>query len=499
MVADRSGSTFGTRRDIYRSLGYRATLGPKDYWDRYQRGGIARRIVETFPKSTWRGGAVIIESEEEKDTKFEKAVVSLDKRLNLWQTFQRADVLAGLGRFSLIVLGGPGPLEKELKKCPPDSLKYLAVLSEKDVVIDSLVEDPKDPRYGFPEFYNVTFATTQANRRPKDFSGKIHWSRVGVHVVEGAMDNPLYGPPRLEAVWNYLDDLTKVVGGGSEAFWKRVDGGKQLKLDPTLPLPTEAQKAELHGQIEEYTHELRRVLTTRGVDIEDLGTNVSSFGPQVQALMDLIAATTGIPQRILMGSERGELASTTDQSNYDDRIEDRRNYFAEPSVVRPFVQRLIDLGTLPEPKEFYVRWPEIRNLNDAQRMALGIQAADLNAKAGETIITPAEIRDKILGFPPLTEEQIKAEQDKAAKKQAEAMGVPTGDEALFPEEDSDPNAAAPGTVKANGKGKIAPKGTVPMPRAASASDALGHALAAALVADDYDLAQTLVVEALHAD
>jgi hypothetical protein len=474
---DNSGTTFGTKRDIYRSLGYRPVLRSHDYWDRYKRGGIAKRIVETFPKSTWRGGAVLVETEDaETSTAFELACEELDKRLKLWQVFQRADILAGLGHYSVILLGAPGAYADPLESCPPQELKYLATFSERDITIDTLITTPTDERFGFPEYYTINYTQGTATR-PISLSGRIHHSRT-IHVVEGSLDHPLFGPPRLEAVWNYLDDLMKVVGGGSEAFWKRVDGGKQIKLDPTLPTPTPEQKKELHEQIEEYTHELRRVLTTRGVDIEDLGTSVSGFGGQVASIMDLISTTTGIPQRILMGSERGELASTTDQSNYDDRVEDRRNDFAGPSVVRPFVDRLIALGTLPTPSDYYVRWPEIKNLNEAQRMTLATAAATLNSLAGETIVTPGEIRDKILGLEPLSPEQVAEEKAKKAEKVAEAQ-------AAFTRGPKEVPPKTPFGKRPNNVGEEEP------------TAALGRALAHALEADNYELAQSLVVEALN--
>ena len=487
---DRSGQTFGLKRDIYRALGYRPILKPQDYWDRYRRGGIAKRIVEAFPKSTWRGGAEIVESDDaETDTAFEQACVALDQRLHLWQMFLRADIQAGLGHFSLILLGGPGKFEDPLERCPPDALKYLATFPERDITIESLVNDPTDERYGLPDYYIVNYIQNVI-ARPMSLTGRIHYSRI-VHVVEGSLDHPLFGPPRLESVWNYLDDLTKCVGGGSEAFWKRVDGGKQLKLDPTLPMPTAEQRQELHNQIEEYTHELRRVLTTRGVDIQDLGSNVSSFAPQVSSIMDLIASTTGIPQRILMGSERGELASTTDQSNYDDRIEDRRNDFAEPSVVRPFIDRLIALGTLPTPKEYHVRWPEIKNMNDAQRMAMALQAATLNQTAGESVITNAEIRDNILGFEPLTDAQIAEEQQKvqdkadAMVKQQQALAAtknPAPDDSSDSADTSDnPDAPDAGDTSDDKNLKT-----------------LEQALTAALVDENTTLATSLLTSALRA-
>src|SRR5580765_1099305 len=153
---DRSGVTFWGKRDIYRALGYRAVLRPTDYWDRYRRGGVAKRVIETFPMSTWRGGAAI---QEEPDattpTKFEAAVKALDKRLHLWQTFQQADILAGLGHYSVILLGGPGKVDSPLTKCPPDGLKFLRSFPERDVIIDTLIDDQQNERFGFPEYYNI--------------------------------------------------------------------------------------------------------------------------------------------------------------------------------------------------------------------------------------------------------------------------------------------------------------------------------------------------------
>jgi hypothetical protein len=166
-------------------------------------------------------------------------------------------------------------------------------------------------------------------------------------------------------------------------------------------------------------------------------------------------------------------------------VEDRRNDFASPAVVRPFIDRLIQLGTLPEPTDYYVRWPEIKNLNDAQRMLLATGAADLNAKAGETIVTPSEIRDKILGLEPLSPEQIKEEQAKAMAK-ADAAAKQFG----FPKRPG----ARPGDVGA------APKADgEPPPKEPTTANALSLSLAAALEADNFILAQDLLVEALSAE
>jgi len=489
-MADRSGSTFHGKRDMYRALGYQRFLGPNDYWDRYKRGGIAKRIVEAFPKSTWRSGGEVIEDENpDTITAFEQAWNDLNTRLKLWNVFYRTDVLCGLGNYAVILLGAPGAISDPLERCSPDDLKYLTPFSQRNIRIEEFVEDPSDERFSFPEYYSLTLrrSTGMGSATRDQQLNRVHYTRV-IHVAEGALDDQLFGIPRLEAPWNYLDDLMKCVGGGSEAYWKRVDGGKQVKLDPAMPMPTDQQKAELHQQIEEYTHELRRVLTTRGVEIQDLGSHVSAFAQQVASIMDLIAATTGIPQRILMGSERGELASSQDQSNYDDRVEDRRNDFAEPNVVRPFVDRMIALGLLPE-ADYIVRWPEIKNLNDAQRMALAVSAANLNRTQGETIVTAPEIRDKILGFPPLTPEQMAEEEQKKidkiqqmqmafqGKAQVQDDGKPEDKKSAFPPKKEPPQLT---------DGKEEPPATAE----------LAH-LEAALVAGDFNRAERLLTAVLQ--
>ena len=64
---------------------------------------------------------------------------------------------------------------------------------------------------------------------------KVHWSRI-IHVTDGLLDDEFYGFPRLQRVWNKLDDLLKVVGGGSEAFWLLATPTRQYDIDPKVPV-----------------------------------------------------------------------------------------------------------------------------------------------------------------------------------------------------------------------------------------------------------------------
>ena len=41
------------------------------------------------------------------------------------------------------------------------------------------------------------------------------------------------------------------------------------------------------------------------------------------------------------------------------QIQERHEQFAEPSILRPFIDRLIWLGALPAPVGYEVEWPSL--------------------------------------------------------------------------------------------------------------------------------------------
>lgn len=389
-IAARAGLTFEGSRDLFNALGYRGALSPNDYRSRYQRGDIASRIVEAYPKGTWRRGAELIEDDDpEIETEFETAWIELEKRLNVWSVLLRADILAGLGDFSIVLIGAEGDLGSELPKLKSqESILYLSPYGPSEARHDGLVEDPEDERFGLPEFYKITRGTSR----------RVHWSRV-LHVADGVLDDRVNGTPRLERVWNRLDDLDKVAGGGSEAFWLRVHGGLMLSIDKDLEVNPEVL-TKFKNEAEEFSHQMRRVLAGRGFDAERLGGDVANFGNQVSALISLISGATGIPQRLLLGSERGQLASSQDKATWDERVSDRRGEFAEP-VVRQFVDRLIKHNALPEPEQYDIRWPEIEDLDEKGKAEVAAQWAGLNTAAKGIVVKPEEIRDRVLRLDPL--------------------------------------------------------------------------------------------------
>jgi hypothetical protein len=234
---------------------------------------------------------------------------------------------------------------------------------------------------------------------------RVHFSRV-LHIADGLLDDRVYGEPRLRRIWNYLDDLDKTVGGGAEAFWKRVDAGMWLKMDPSVGDMAQADKDQFNEDLEEFTHGLKRIMRTRGIDVQQLTANTSGIKDPMDTLMTLISASVGIPQRILTGSERGELSSAQDADEWRTRIVERRQSYAGPMIVRQFVDRMIALGALPTPKQYEVVWPDEDSLSEEERMALVVKAAQANQANPDPIMTVSEIRDRFLAMLPLTKDQL---------------------------------------------------------------------------------------------
>lgn len=408
--------TFNGQRDVDTVLGYADKLTPQDYRIRYERGGIAGRAVDALPKACWRGDGELIEDQDpEKETEFEAQWWLLNDRLKVWSTLQRLDILAQLGRYACLLIGAPGEFDQEIPKgTKQDQIIFLTPFAEDDAAVSGLVSDGKDPRFGKPKGYKLKRTDIDSPDLQKD----VHPSRI-IHVpAEGFLDSDIYGPPALQGCWNDFDDLVKVSGGGSEAFWLRANQGLHLDIDKNMKIADAKNTlASLKAQAAEYKHQLTRWLRTRGVKATTLGSDVADFSGPQDAKLTLIAGTRGIPKRILTGSEMGQLASSQDRDNWQDQVQDRRTSYCSPIIARQFADRLLRYGYLPKPKEYSVRWPT-NPINAGERMDLAGKAAALNDH-GMIVIEANEIRDKILEYEPLAEPDVPPPEGDVAISQLE--------------------------------------------------------------------------------
>lgn len=413
-LAQIGGKMFGGKRDFYNVFGYERNVTYRDILSKYERQEIAGRVVDAPPDATWSQPP----STDNED--INKVLETLAEERNLWSVMHRADRAARLGRFSLVLIGfndsNSGDLSQpvgEVNKKNP--ILYLRPLSEAMVSGIEVVADSKDERFGQPSMYKVYFEKPTARSfnvpigKQKNRTLKVHWSRI-VHVVDNPLEDDLASTPIMLRVYNLLDDIMKVVGGTGEAYWLTGNRGMQADIDKEMALDPDDAEA-LSDEIEEYQHNLRRFIRTRGVKLNNLGSDTPRPEQTFKMVISMLSGATGIPQRILIGSEAGQLASEQDRANWAERIEERRLMFAEPHMLRPLLKRLQMFGVLPEGKYKFI-WPSAFKMNpleQAQMMAQkGRAIANLSKQTGAKtpmqITSTEEARDLIGLTGPLKDE-----------------------------------------------------------------------------------------------
>ncbi len=421
-VFNKMGKSYGTQRDLYTSLGYITQLTFGNFEARWQREDISSTIISEPPRASWRMSPEISEIDSEEDeTAFEKAWKELEKLHQVFSYMRRIDIISGIGCYGVLYIGfsDGGAVADGVNPKKGMELLYLRPYKEGNAEIKNANSDPTNERYGKPEIYSlantlVTSAST-VSASFKQQTIPVHWSRC-LHVAEGLQEDDIFGTPRLQAVFNRLQSLDYILGGSGEMFWRGAFPGYNFKLDPEANVQTQ-DLDDAKTQIEEYVHKLSRYLRLQGIDVQELSPQVASPKDHFDIQISVISAVTRIPKRILTGSERGELASSQDEKNWNSFIMDRQNNYLSPFVIRPFIDRMIEFGVLPEPAEGYqILWPDLNAPGDKEKVEIAVKKTEAVSKyassPGADHVMPRNyFLTEVLGIPVEDLEKIQSELD----------------------------------------------------------------------------------------
>lgn len=418
-----AGTEFNGDRDYYEVLGYdkQDNISFDTYYAKYDRQDIASRIIKAPVAESWRQEPEITDDDNnEKQTKFEKAWEGILDRLHVYSYMKRADRLSRIGRYGILFIGVKGDSNaKDLKNemptlSGPDDVIYLRPYTEKNAKIKTWETDPTNPRFGKPKTYEINMAGALARENTELSAYKkqeVHWSRV-IHIAENLEEDDVFGTPALKVVLNQLHNLMKVVGGGSEMFWRDAKHGLHFDVRDEYEDPSNnpEQKEKLENMIDEYYHGLRRYIKTKGMDVNKLMSDIANPKDHFEVIISLISAATNIPKRILVGSERGELASSQDEKNWLSYIEDRQTSHVEPIIIRAFIDRLQEYGAL-EQVEYEVKWENLFKLNEKDEATVvktkAEAANELVTGAAGNVVDVIRVIEEDLGLP-VNEELKKA-------------------------------------------------------------------------------------------
>ena len=457
----RFGKQFDGDRDLYDTLGWEENPSFKTYLDQYKRGGIAKVLIDIRPEETWRGELRVTVPRDEDGVnektaeEFEKKFSEIAERVKLKDYLLRSDKLAGVGQYSVLRLGFkesnmPETLEaaQSFMSQPATTamdLLYVSVFSQKNARIKQVDKDPSSANYGNVGVYELT-ESNDINQSLTDGTNagtenvrlgqtiSVHHSRC-VHIAENLLEDEIYGTPRLEAVLNHLYDLQKVTGGSAEMYWQGALPPISFALDPEAPI-SEEQLSDMEDEIDAMIMGLKRYMKLQGVDPKQLAPTVVSPDKQVDVYLTQIAGTSRVPKRILMGSERGELASSQDDDQWLKVIQSRRETECN-RWIRAIVEKCQAVGILPEVPKYVVEWSSLKEerKKETAETALNIARAikEFVQGDGQQVLTLEVFLEQCLRLPKDLIDEMLAEMEEAAKE--EEANLDEEDELLDADDD----------------------------------------------------------------
>lgn len=444
-------------RDIDAECGYPVWLTPDHFKLMYDREGVAKRVVDCEPEESWAMDPDLYEDEDEDtDTEFEKAWKNLLEQEDIWYYLQRIDVLSGIGQYGIILIGIDdgkdlnAPVEGigedgEVTGQNDYSLLYLRPFSEEVVFVKTRETRVDNPRYGLPTAYTIQFRDfpNWGIQAGEMVSREVHWTRV-VHVADNRKMSEVYGIPRMQPVYNRLYDLRKIYSSSGEAFWKGAFPGLAFEVNPEVnQIGVDFDKDSMRKEFDAYQNGLQRYLAVQGVTTKTLEPNIEDPSSTAKCHLQAIAIAKGIPYRVLFGSEEAKLAGEQDSLAWNKRLRRRQTKYLTPKLIRPFIDRLIAFGILPEPASYTIDWPDLNSSTDTEKANVTLvrtQACQAYVQGGVSqLIPPREFLTKELGY--------NTEEADAIMDGAEEFNKDGGFD------DGEDDDAQPPADKAKGKGK----------------------------------------------
>jgi hypothetical protein len=416
------------KHDIDRECGYPIEFTPYQYRRMYDREGIATRVVDIMPDECWAEDPELVESEGRKETKFEGAWRDLCDQHDIYHYLHRIDQLSGIGFYGVILIGfndgkelwdpvdGIDEQGRPNGKADPNmGIVYLRAFDETQVRVQAFEQDRYNPRYATPNFYSVRFVdvTTgipEAVLVAGNYFRRVHWSRI-IHVADCRKSGEVFGVPRMRPVLNRLIDLRKLLGGSAEMFWKGAFPGYSFEIDPEIASEAEFDREGTRQELEAFQAGLMRYLPMVGMKAKSLAPQVASPRYHINEQLQAIAASIGCPLPLLLGMEEGKLASAMNKRTWNERMRKRQHKYLTPMLIKPFANRLIYTGVLPEPDDrVIVNWPDLNKPTDQDKANLGItrtQAIVQYVTSGAyNLVPPYEFFTVLLGMTPEQAEAI---------------------------------------------------------------------------------------------
>lgn len=237
-------------------------------------------------------------------------------------------------------------------KSGPIELLFARPFDESLVQIVQYEANVRNPRFGLPVMYRITL-----NDPREQHSGiglpmatvRVHWSRI-IHIpAANRGSSQIFGVPELRPILNRVLDLRKVYGADAEGFWQYSFPKLALSTHPQLGGDVRVDVPSIQNMLENVRNGFQREMLLMGMGASTVSGSVADPTPHINIQIEAICIAKGCPVRVFKGSERGEQASTQDDSNWNGRLKERQQGRNTPDIVVPLIDRCISAGVLPVP------------------------------------------------------------------------------------------------------------------------------------------------------
>jgi hypothetical protein len=224
-------------------------------------------------------------------------------------------------------------------------------------------------------------------------------------------DGTTWGDSKLEPCYNALLDVEKIRGAGGEGYWKNTKAQPVLQASPDVDF---GQLATMLGvnTVDEIPDALDEVITRwvkgfdqslmlQGMEAKTIGIDIQEPKSFFDVCMQEIAASWPMPQKILVGMQTGERASTEDAREWAQINMSRRENLVIPNVME-LIRRLVGWGCLID-RDWVLDWDDLTAPTLDEKLAVGERMARINglvAANGPVAFTNDDIRE-LAGYLPL--------------------------------------------------------------------------------------------------
>jgi hypothetical protein len=214
-----------------------------------------------------------------------------------------------------------------------------------------------------------------------------------------------------------------------------------LETHPSLGGDVEIDAEGLKGMMEDFGNSLQPYLALMGMTGKPVAPAVVDPTPHLDVQIKLICLQLSCPVPVFQGYEIGEQASENNDSNWKARLQHRRQNYLTPFVIVPLVDRLIQVGVLPEPEGYSVKWPDLDSLTKKDQAGVALQrtqALSAYVSGGvESLMQPQDYLTRELDYSEEEAQEI-IDATQSAHEKEETMTMP-------PQVAGRPLAAPPGT------------------------------------------------------